>query len=150
MVRAAAWKPWPARPPSAGRVHKAIRKGLPTVLGDKMARKGGRLKSRDLAEAVMAKDLLALKEVHRAAHFLGIGLGSLINVLGPEIVIIGGGVAGALGDLISTWSGPRSSTFARRPHREPSASNALPSATTPGFWEPPCLPARTWSVIEVS
>jgi glucokinase len=82
----------------ARRVEKAVRKGLPTVLADKMARKGGRLKSRDLAEAVMANDLLALKEVHRAAHFLGIGLGNLINVLGPEIVIIGGGVAGALGE----------------------------------------------------
>jgi glucokinase len=81
----------------ARRVQKAVRKGLPTVLGDKMARKGGRLKSGDLAESVAAKDLVALKEVHRAAHYLGLGLGSLINVLGPEIVIIGGGVAGALG-----------------------------------------------------
>jgi glucokinase len=82
----------------ARRVDKAVRKGLQTVLGEKMARKGGRLKSRDLAEAVAAKDLVALKEVQRAGHFLGIGLGSLINLLGPEIVIVGGGVAGALGD----------------------------------------------------
>ena len=82
----------------ARRVEKAIRKGLPTVLADKMARKGGRLKSGDLSEAVAAKDLVALKEVQRAAHFLGIGLGSLINALGPEIVIIGGGVAEALGE----------------------------------------------------
>jgi glucokinase len=80
------------------RIDKAVRKGLPTVLAEKMARRGGRLKSRDLAEAVMAKDLLALKEVQRAAHFLGIGLGSLINVFGPELVIVGGGVAGALGE----------------------------------------------------
>jgi glucokinase len=82
----------------ARRVDKAVRKGLPTVLGDKMNRKGGRLKSRDLAEAVLGKDLVALKEVQRAAHFLGIALGSLINYTGPEIIIIGGGVAGALGD----------------------------------------------------
>jgi len=82
----------------ARRVDKAVRKGLPTVLGERMARKGGRLKSRDLAEAVMSKDLVALKEVQRAAHFLGLGLGNLINVLGPEIVIVGGGVAEALGD----------------------------------------------------
>jgi glucokinase len=82
----------------ARRVNKAVRRGFPTLLGDKMARKGGRLKSGDLAEAVAARDLIALREVQRAAHFLGIGLGGLINVLGPEIVIIGGGVAGALGD----------------------------------------------------
>jgi len=90
----------------ARRVHKATRKGLPTVLGEKIARKGGRLKSGDLAEAVAAKDLVALQEVHRAAHFLGIGLGSLVNAFGPEIVIIGGGIAGALGapylDLVRT------------------------------------------------
>jgi glucokinase len=82
----------------ARRVEKAVRKGLPTVLGEKMIRKGGRLKSNDLAEALVAKDLVALKEVQRAAHYLGIGLGGLINVFGPQIVIIGGGVAGALGD----------------------------------------------------
>jgi glucokinase len=82
----------------ARRVEKAVRKGLPTVLAEKIVRKGGRLKSGDLAEAVAAEDLVALKEMQRAAHFLGIGLGSLINAFGPEIVIVGGGVAEALGD----------------------------------------------------
>ncbi len=82
----------------ARRVEKAVRKGLPTVLAERIVRKGGRLKSGDLSEAVAAGDLVALKEVQRAAHFLGIGLGSLINAFGPEIVIVGGGVAEALGD----------------------------------------------------
>jgi glucokinase len=82
----------------ARRVGKAINKGAPTVLADKIARKSGRLKSGDLAEAVAAGDQVAVREVRRAAHFLGLGLGSLINVLGPEIVIVGGGVAEALGD----------------------------------------------------
>jgi glucokinase len=82
----------------ARRVEKAVRKGLPTILGERMARKGGRLKSRDLAEAVINKDLVALKEVQRAAHFLGLGLANLVNVFGPEIVIVGGGVVEALGD----------------------------------------------------
>jgi glucokinase len=80
------------------RINKAVRKGVPTVLGDKMTRKGGRLKSGDLAEAVASRDPVAVKASQRAAHFLGLGLGGLINVLGPEIVIIGGGVANALGD----------------------------------------------------
>ncbi len=80
------------------RVNKAIQKGIPTVLRDKMARRGGRLKSGDLAEAVAARDPVALKAVERAAHYLGLGLGGLVNVLGPEVVIIGGGVVNALGD----------------------------------------------------
>jgi glucokinase len=80
------------------RIVKALQKGRPTILQEKMARKGGRLKSGDLAEAVAFGDAVAVEEVGRAALYLGIGLGSLINVFGPQIVIIGGGVAGALGD----------------------------------------------------
>jgi glucokinase len=80
------------------RVVKAMKRGTPSVLAEKMARKGGRLKSGDLAEAVAAKDPVALKAVQRAAHYLGLGLGGLVNVLGPEVVIVGGGVVGALGD----------------------------------------------------
>lgn len=80
------------------RILKALQKGRTTVLQEKMARKGGRLKSGDLAEAVASGDHVAVKEVSRAAFYLGLGLGSLINVFGPQIVIIGGGVAGALGD----------------------------------------------------
>ncbi len=80
------------------RVNKAIRKGTPTILRERMARKGGRLKSGDLAEAVAAGDQVAVTAVGRAAHYLGLGLGGLINVLGPQIVVIGGGVAEALGD----------------------------------------------------
>ncbi len=81
----------------ARRIAKAVRKGHPTVLAGKVDKKSGRLKSGDLAAAVAAQDPVALREVHRAAHYLGIGLGSLVNVFGPEIVIIGGGVTEALG-----------------------------------------------------
>ncbi len=81
----------------ARRITKAVRKGHSTVLADKVDKKSGRLKSGDLAAAVAAQDPVAMKEVHRAAHYLGIGLGSLVNVLGPEIVIVGGGVTEALG-----------------------------------------------------
>jgi glucokinase len=63
-----------------------------------MNRKGGRLKSGDLAAAIADKDPVATRAVQRAAHFLGLGLGSLVNVFGPELVIVGGGVAEALGD----------------------------------------------------
>ena len=82
----------------ASRIAKAVKKKTPTVLEAKMARKGGRLKSGDLAEAVDDFDPVAVREVRRAAHFLGIGLGGLVNILGPEIVVVGGGVAQALGE----------------------------------------------------
>ncbi|HMB06172.1 MAG TPA: ROK family protein [Isosphaeraceae bacterium] len=79
------------------RVAKAVNKGAPTILAEKLARKSGRLKSGELAEAIAAGDAVAIRAVDRAAHYLGLGLGGLINVFGPQIVIIGGGVAEALG-----------------------------------------------------
>lgn len=82
----------------ARRVNKMIRRGIPTVLKTKVDPKTNRLKSKDLASAVMEGDVVAIEEVHRAAHFLGLGLASLINVIGPEVVIVGGGVATALGN----------------------------------------------------
>jgi glucokinase len=81
----------------ARRIGKAVRKGQATLLAGKVDKKSGRIKSGDLAEAFEAHDPVASKEIHRAAHYLGIGLGSLVNVFGPEIVIIGGGVTEALG-----------------------------------------------------
>lgn len=79
----------------ANRLMKAAKKhGY--ALGEKIERKG-RLKSGDLADAVRDKDKVAVREVERAAFYLGLGLGGLVNVLGPQIVVIGGGVAQALG-----------------------------------------------------
>ena len=80
------------------RIHKSIQKGASTSLREKISRKGGRLKSGDLAEALLMGDPLANKEVRRAAYFLGLGLGSLMNVFGPEVVVVGGGVTEALGE----------------------------------------------------
>lgn len=82
----------------ARRLRKAIKHGVPSALSSKFRGKNDRLKSGDLAAAFHAGDDLAVREVRRAAHFLGRGLGGLINVLGPQIVIIGGGVAEALGE----------------------------------------------------
>lgn len=79
------------------RIMKAAKKSKPTALAEKIARKG-RLKSGDLADAVYEGDEIAVREVRRAAHYLGLGLGGLVNVLDPELVIIGGGMAQALGD----------------------------------------------------
>lgn len=77
------------------RIRKAIKRGVDSTLAGKFR---DRLKSGDLAAAYHSGDALAVREVRRAAYFLGRGLGGLINVLGPEIVIIGGGVAEALGE----------------------------------------------------
>ena len=80
------------------RIYKAIKRGEPSTLALKLTSKSSKLKSRELAAAFEAGDIVAVSEVRRAAHFLGLGLGGLINVLGPRRVIVGGGVAEALGE----------------------------------------------------
>src|SRR5690606_31488492 len=68
-----------------------------TPLRDVLKSKNARLKSKELSTAYRSRDPVAVHEIERAARFLGIALGGLINVLGPEIIIIGGGVTEALG-----------------------------------------------------
>jgi glucokinase len=83
----------------ARRIHKAAKKGELSVLAQKVDKKSGKLKSGDLAAAVAAGDAVALREVERAAHYLGLALGGVVNLLGPEIIVIGGGVTAALGPM---------------------------------------------------
>jgi glucokinase len=81
------------------RIIKAARKGIPTGLGNKlMSGKLERLKSKDLAAAYHAGDAVIVKEVTRSAHYLGLALGGLINVIGPQVVVVGGGVTEAMGE----------------------------------------------------
>lgn len=94
----------------ARRIRKAIRRGATTTLSAALRSKSDRLRSRDLAAAYHGGDPLAIKEVTRAARYLGLGLASLINVLGPEVVVVGGGVTEALGapylDLVRASARP--------------------------------------------
>ena len=52
-----------------------------------------RLTSKDVYEAGIVGDELALEVFRRQGFYLGIALGGLINVLNPEVIVIGGGAA---------------------------------------------------------
>lgn len=52
-----------------------------------------RLTSKDVYEAGLEGDELALEVFRRQGFYLGIALSGLINVLNPEVIVIGGGVA---------------------------------------------------------
>lgn len=55
-------------------------------------------KSSLLADLFEKSDPVALQLIDDAAKALGAAIGSVINLLSPETVVIGGGMAGALGD----------------------------------------------------
>jgi len=59
-----------------------------SVLGSSAA-----LTSEGIYRAGVAGDELALEAFRRMGVYLGIGLANLINILNPEMIIIGGGVA---------------------------------------------------------
>jgi glucokinase len=52
-----------------------------------------RLTSKEIYEAGVEGDELALEVFRRQGFYLGIALAGLINVLNPEVVVIGGGAA---------------------------------------------------------
>lgn len=57
-----------------------------------------RVKSSQLAEFYQKDDPIAVQVVDDAARALGGAVASAVNFLSPEVIVIGGGVTGALGD----------------------------------------------------
>jgi glucokinase len=60
---------------------------------DSILRIGGGLTAEKIYEAGVAGDELALEVFRRMGVYLGIGLANLINIINPEMIVIGGGVA---------------------------------------------------------
>ena len=52
----------------------------------------------ELADFYMKDDPIAVTIIDDAARAIGAAIGSVINLMSPEVVVIGGGVAGALGE----------------------------------------------------
>ncbi len=55
-------------------------------------------KSGDLAEAFQKGDKEVVRAIERAAKYLAIGIASVANTVNPEMVVVGGGLTGALGE----------------------------------------------------
>ncbi|WP_297197426.1 ROK family protein [Thermanaeromonas sp.] len=75
-------------------VERELKRGRPSSLQHKPG-----LEAKDVLLAAREGDELALEVVNRAASYLGIALANAVFLLGPEVVIIGGGVAQA-GEVI--------------------------------------------------
>jgi glucokinase len=58
------------------------------------------IRSGVLARAIEAGDIMVEQVVRKAAWYIGIGVGNLINVLSPEVVVLGGGLVEALETIV--------------------------------------------------
>lgn len=81
-------------------IQNQLNKGRVSILRDLLLEDGVVLKSSSLKKAIEAGDDLATDVVNRAARYLGIAIGSLVNAFHPDRIILGGGVIEAIGDYM--------------------------------------------------
>jgi glucokinase len=79
-------------------IRKAIKRGYRGAISKSLSKETDQLSGKDLKIAYDSGDELVKKIIHRAARFIGAGVGSLLNLLGLEMVVLGGGVVEAFGD----------------------------------------------------
>jgi glucokinase-like ROK family protein len=75
-------------------VKKAIENGQPTILAQ-YQKVGKKIDLRTIVEAIQAGDQFAIDQLNQMCEYLGKGLVTLIHLLNPEMVIIGGKLAHA-------------------------------------------------------
>lgn len=71
-------------------------RGMDSVLRDKIDPQKGILRSKAISQAVECGDRVALRAIHKAARYMGLGLASVINFYNPKRIIIGGGLVEAV------------------------------------------------------
>src|SRR5215831_7953603 len=80
------------------RIKAGMKDGEKTLLTEMLGDGLEDLRSGDLRKAIRRGDKFVSKVVEQAAEYVGIGVANLVNVLGPEVVVLGGGVIEALSD----------------------------------------------------
>lgn len=78
------------------RIAAGLKDGEKTVLTESLGAELKDLRSGDLRRAIRRGDKFVARVVEEAAGYIGLAVGNLINLLGPEVVMLGGGVIEAL------------------------------------------------------
>lgn len=73
-----------------------IERGANSLVADKIDLNKGILRSRTLAQAVDANDEVVVRAVSDASRYMGWGLATVINLINPKRIILGGGLIEAL------------------------------------------------------
>jgi glucokinase len=86
-----------ARGAVARYVIREVARGQATLLTEILGGNLPALTSRDLAQAIARSDAVAIRVARRSARYTGLAIGGVVNLLDPAAVVIGGGIAEALG-----------------------------------------------------
>jgi glucokinase len=78
-------------------IREQAARGRKSELADQI--ENGVFKSKMLKKALAAKYAVATEAVDRSCHYLAIATGNMINTFSPDIVVYGGGVIEAVGDI---------------------------------------------------
>ena len=78
-------------------IRQQISRGRETMMAE--AVQDGVFRSKKLVKALEAGDKVAMEAVDRACHWLAVATGNMINTISPDLILYGGGVIEALGDL---------------------------------------------------
>jgi glucokinase len=90
------WEALASRSALFRQVQQAVKDGQKTVLTSMLGDDLKDLRSGDLRKAIKQGDKFVERIVEDAAKYTGIGVANLINVLSPEVVVVGGGLMDAL------------------------------------------------------
>jgi glucokinase len=80
------------------KIQNAVKDGEKTVLTESLGPDLVDMRSGDLRKALRRGDKLVERVVEEAAEYIGIGVANLVNLLSPQVVVLGGGVIDALED----------------------------------------------------
>lgn len=75
------------------RASRKITSGRKTVLTEKCDYDWYLLTPKDIADAALEGDAVALEVFEETGYYIGLGVASIVNLLNPEKIVIGGGVA---------------------------------------------------------
>jgi glucokinase len=79
-------------------IKAGVKDGQKTLLTDMLGEDLSDLRSGDLRKAIRKGDKFVDRVVEDASEYIGIATANLVNILNPEVVVLGGGVIEALQD----------------------------------------------------
>jgi len=79
-------------------IKAGIKDGEKTILTEMLGADLADLRSGDLRKAIRRGDKFVDRIIESAAEYIGIATANLVNILNPEVVVLGGGVIEALSD----------------------------------------------------